>query len=73
MPLRRQVRIEGVATKISKEESELYFHERPRASQIGAVASPQSQPISSRQYLDSAEAKLKEQFGDDAEIPMPNW
>lgn len=73
LPLRRQVRIEGVATKISKEESELYFHQRPRASQIGAVASEQSKPITSRDYLDDIEAKLKEKFGADDEIPMPNW
>lgn len=34
LPLRRQVRIEGVVTKVSREESEEYFHQRPRASQV---------------------------------------
>lgn len=34
LPLRRQVRIEGIATKLSREASEEYFHQRPRASQV---------------------------------------
>lgn len=34
LPLRRQVRIEGVAAKITREASEEYFHQRPRASQV---------------------------------------
>lgn len=73
LPLRRSVRIEGVASKISKEDSEKYFHSRPRASQIGALASPQSQPISDRAYLDTIERGLIEKYGADQEIPLPNW
>ncbi|XP_075145117.1 sugarlethal [Haematobia irritans] len=72
-PLRRSIRIEGVAEKISKEESLKYFHERPRASQIGALASKQSSRIPSRQYLDEVENKIKLDLGDDKEVPLPNW
>jgi len=73
LPLRRSVRIEGKASKISREESETYFHARPRSSQIGALASPQSQPIPSRQYLDEIETGIKKELGDDKPVPLPNW
>jgi len=52
--MERQVRIEGAVTRISAKESDTYFHSRPLASQLGAWASPQSQPIS--------RATLKAQF-----------
>ncbi|XP_070138245.1 pyridoxine/pyridoxamine 5'-phosphate oxidase-like [Drosophila bipectinata] len=73
LPLRRSVRIEGVAEKISPEDSLKYFHQRPRASQIGAAASPQSQRIPSRNYLDEVEAGIKQKLGPDGEVPLPNW
>ncbi|XP_017144778.1 pyridoxine-5'-phosphate oxidase [Drosophila miranda] len=73
MPLRRSVRIEGVAEKIPKADSLKYFHERPRASQIGAIASPQSRRIPSRGYLDELEAGIKAQLGPEEEVPLPNW
>lgn len=72
LPLHRSVRIEGVASKISREDSEKYFHMRPRASQIGALASPQSELIPSREYLDEIETDIKEKLGD-GEVPLPNW
>ncbi|XP_063697789.1 pyridoxine/pyridoxamine 5'-phosphate oxidase-like [Culicoides brevitarsis] len=72
-PLRRSIRIEGVASKIPREESEKYFHSRPRASQIGALASPQSTAIPSRQYLDDIESEIKAKLGEDGEVPLPNW
>ncbi|XP_013118351.2 pyridoxine/pyridoxamine 5'-phosphate oxidase [Stomoxys calcitrans] len=72
-PLRRSVRIEGTAEKIPKEDSLKYFHERPRASQIGALASEQSSRIPSRQHLDQIEKKIKQDLGDDKEVPLPNW
>jgi len=49
--LARQVRIEGDVEKVSADISEQYFHSRPRESQLGAIASPQSQTIESRQWL----------------------
>lgn len=73
LPLRRSVRIEGSVEKIPGSESEAYFHSRPRASQIGALASPQSQPISSREFLDKVESDIKSEIGDDGIVPMPNW
>ncbi len=50
--LERQIRIEGTVEKLSKETSDAYFKSRPVASQIGAVASPQSQIIPNRQFLE---------------------
>lgn len=73
LPLRRSVRIEGSATKLTREESETYFHSRPRASQIGALASPQSNVIPSREYLDEIETQIKRDLGDAKEVPLPNW
>lgn len=72
LPLRRSIRIEGNVSKLSSEESEKYFHSRPRASQIGALASPQSNVIPSREYLDQIETEIKEKIGEN-EVPMPNW
>ena len=48
-PLQRQVRVEGGVTRIDDAESDAYFRSRPRGSQVGAVASPQSRIISSRE------------------------
>lgn len=50
--LERQVRIEGTVTKVSQEQSTQYFHSRPFDSQVGAAASPQSQVVSSREFLE---------------------
>ena len=59
--LERQVRIEGKVDKVSAAQSDLYFGRRPRGSQLGAVASRQSQPASSREALDRqlAEAEAR--------------
>jgi len=67
------VRIEGAVTKLSREESEAYFHSRPRASQIGALASPQSQVIPSREYIDEIEEGIKKKLGEDGQVPLPDW
>lgn len=60
--LERQVRIEGRLRKVSAESSDRYFSSRPRASQIGAWASPQSQEISGREILEKKEKELEEKF-----------
>jgi pyridoxamine 5'-phosphate oxidase len=54
----RQVRIEGIITKTDIDESDEYFYSRPIESQINAVISPQSSPISSRNHLEQEREKL---------------
>lgn len=71
--LSRQVRIEGVAKKVSREASEAYFATRPKGSQIAASISRQSQVIASRDILSDEFASL-EQALQDADVPCPkNW
>lgn len=70
--LERQVRIEGTIEKISKEESEKYFHSRPKKSQLGAVVSPQSQEITDREILEEKMNKLEAEYGD-KDIPKPSF
>lgn len=60
--LERVVRIEGVVSKISDEESDAYFHSRPLDSRIGAWASPQSEVISDRSVLVTNAAKYGTKF-----------
>jgi pyridoxamine 5'-phosphate oxidase len=69
--LQRQVRVEGTATKVSRAESEAYFAARPRGSQLGAWASPQSRDVSSRDDLDRLYADAEARFAADAEVPLP--
>ncbi|WP_276495883.1 pyridoxamine 5'-phosphate oxidase [Pontibacter litorisediminis] len=72
--LERQVRIEGKVEKVQPEESEKYFHSRPKGSQIGAWASPQSQVIASREVLEQREKELSEQYADAELLPRPeHW
>jgi len=69
----RQIRIVGNVEKISRVESEKYFHSRPRESQLGAVASKQSSKIEKRSLLESKFQELQIAF-DGKEIPLPeNW
>ncbi len=68
--LERQVRIDGVAKKISKEESEAYFKSRPHKSQIGALASNQSEVVENRLFLEQKFEKLEAKFTE-GEVPMP--
>lgn len=71
--LERQVRIEGVVSKVSEEESDAYFNSRPAGSRLGAWASPQSQKISDREVLNHELMKFTEQFDQD-NIPRPaHW
>ncbi len=72
--LERQVRIEGRVEKLSAEESDAYFHSRPKASQLGAWASAQSQEISSRQVLEENLAALETKYAQGTKIPRPaHW
>lgn len=69
--LERQVRIQGIVTKISKEKSEAYFQSRPKGSQIGAWVSPQSTPIANRQILEDREKDLAAKYKDVEVLPKP--
>jgi pyridoxamine 5'-phosphate oxidase len=60
--LERQVRVEGRVERASAEESDAYFQSRPRGSQLGAWASPQSQPIQSRAELDALADGVEKRF-----------
>jgi pyridoxamine 5'-phosphate oxidase len=57
-PLHRQIRVEGAIERTSAAESDAYFASRPRGSQLGAIASPQSQPIADRSVLEDRVAEL---------------
>tara|TARA_R110000868_G_scaffold1211_2_gene9331 strand:+ start:52278 stop:52922 length:645 start_codon:yes stop_codon:yes gene_type:complete len=71
--LERQIRIEGVAEKISREESVSYFNTRPHMSQIGALASNQSEVVENREFLDQKFKKLAEKYPE-GKVPMPeSW
>jgi pyridoxamine 5'-phosphate oxidase len=71
--LERQVRVEGKVTRTSPGESDKYFQTRPRESQIGALASPQSEVISSREVLQQRAEEL-EQIYEGREIERPaHW
>ncbi|MEK0417233.1 MAG: hypothetical protein RI949_1239 [Pseudomonadota bacterium] len=70
--LERVVRIEGVVTQVSDEESDAYYASRPLDSRIGAWASPQSQPIASRAVLVANAAKYSAQFLLNPPRP-PHW
>lgn len=70
--LERQVRIEGVASKADVASSEKYFQSRPRESQIGAWASPQSAVISDRKILDERVKELQKKFDGLEKLPKPN-
>lgn len=73
LALERQVIVEGAVTRIPREESEAYFHSRPRASQLGAWASQQSAVVASREVLDdSMKAVEKKYAGQDVPLP-PQW
>jgi pyridoxamine 5'-phosphate oxidase len=62
--LERQVRIEGRITRIAAEESDAYFFSRPLGSQLGAIASNQSQAVADRETLEQQFETTKRQFGE---------
>jgi pyridoxamine 5'-phosphate oxidase len=68
--LHRQVRASGVVERLAPGESEAYWRNRPRASQLSAWASRQSEPVPSRAVLEAEVARLAARFGD-GEVPLP--
>ena len=70
-PVGRAVRIDGRVARTSADESADYVRSRARASQLSALASPQSQPVPGRAALEAAVAELAEQYADVIELPVP--
>jgi pyridoxamine 5'-phosphate oxidase len=71
--LERQVRVEGSVSRVSARESDEYFRTRPRESQIGALASPQSEVIENRDVLERRFRELEESYRD-REVDRPeHW
>jgi pyridoxamine 5'-phosphate oxidase len=71
--LERQVRVEGAVERTSAAESDAYFQTRPRESQIGALASPQSEVVTSREVLQQKVEELERLYeGRDVERPA-HW
>lgn len=73
LELQRQIRIEGEVEKISREASLAYFQSRPRESQIGAWASPQSSVIAGREVLEQREMEMEEKFAGLDKLPLPDY
>ena len=71
--LERQIRVEGRVVKLSREESTEYFHSRPKASQLGAIASDQSRVIPNRKVLEQKLDELNAKYQDET-VPIPeHW
>lgn len=69
-PLERQVRIEGAVERVSDADADEYFQSRPRGSQLGALASPQSEVIPGRAVLEEKLADLEKRFAG-LDVPRP--
>jgi pyridoxamine 5'-phosphate oxidase len=73
LDLHRQVRLRAHAVRVSDAESDAYFASRPRASQLGAWASPQSDEIVDRSALEEMVVAFDEQFADGPVPRPPHW
>ena len=71
--LERQVRIEGTITKVSTEESDEYFSQRPEKSKISAWSSPQSQVLQNRELLEQKVSQYEKEFANKNIPRPPNW
>lgn len=72
--LHRQATVRGVVEKVSQAETATYWASRPRGSQLGAWASPQSIVVSGRPALENALANVQRRFADAEEVPVPpHW
>lgn len=73
LDLHRQVRVRGTVTRVADAESDEYYASRPRGSQLGAWASPQSQPIADRGVLEQRVAEADGRF-EGVDVPRPpHW
>ncbi len=73
LQLHRQVRITGIVERLPEVESDEYYRSRPRASQIGAWSSPQSQVLPSRAFLEDRVTQFEQTFADVDEVPRPAY
>jgi len=71
-PLERQIRIEGTVEKVSAADSDAYFATRHIGSRHSAWASPQSQTVASREWLEARAREFADKYGDDVPRP-PHW
>ena len=71
--LERQVRISGLVSLAPGKMSDDYFNSRPEGSRIGAWASPQSEPIESREWLEARERKMQEQWNGKTITRPAHW
>jgi pyridoxamine 5'-phosphate oxidase len=72
--LERQVKISGVSRILLDDDADYYFRSRPYESRIAAWASPQSEEIPDRQYLEEEYRKYREKYGESEEVPRPpHW
>ena len=71
--LERQVIVEGTVFRVSREEAEVYFHSRPRKSQLAAWASPQSTVVAGRAVLEESFRGTEKKFGDKTVPLPPQW
>ena len=71
--LHRQVRVRGSIEMLPRHESDAYFASRPRDSQLGAWASPQSEVISGREVLNERHAEFAEKFAGTEVLRPPHW
>jgi pyridoxamine 5'-phosphate oxidase len=71
LQLHRQVRVVGDVERLPDDESDTYFSSRPRSSQLGAWASPQSQPLPDRAWLEARVVEMEQTFDGVAAVPRP--
>ncbi|MES2645582.1 MAG: pyridoxamine 5'-phosphate oxidase [Bacteroidota bacterium] len=71
--IERQVRIAGVVEKLTDAENDAYYQSRPRGSQLGAWASPQSRPVIDRQVLEQNLIALQKEYGENHIPRPPHW
>ncbi len=71
--LQQQIRVEGTIEKLSDKESDLYFDSRPYGSKIGAWASPQSDPIPSRDYLEELKNEFQKEYSKKKIVRPEYW
>jgi pyridoxamine 5'-phosphate oxidase len=71
--LERQIRITGLVTKTPATESDAYFNIRPEGSRLGAIASPQSQVIPNRDWLETEVGHLKNEVSSNRIVRPAHW